>query len=206
MPTAYTDGILTGKVKTFPDFAKKCMRAMMPCIHLKEESLDKGYIPRKPGNYHKKELAKAQRHLKLVSVYSDKMIVAFAKKKLMESKNAYLGYIKKAEQNREKLLAMQSKVAKWTPPTTEHLEFGKYMLEQIKITLEHDGDSTYYQDELHNINQKIKEIKADTSRKEMIQKAESDVAYHTKELEEEIQRCKDSNKWCDELLKSLVKK
>lgn len=203
MPTGYTEGLLKGTVKTFPQFAKICMRAFGATIHQRDESLDAPYKPRVPGNFHGKEIAKAKKKLKLVSVYSDMIIVALAKKELTERKNAYIKHTKEAEQNAKRLFAMQSKIAEWTPPTQEHLKFGEFMLQQITSSLQFDGDSKYYRNELFQIEKQIKKIKADVCRKEMIQRAEHDIAYHTRELEEEIKRCKDANKWADELIKSL---
>ena len=202
MPTGYTDGILKGTTKTFPDFAKKCMWAF--CIHLKEVSTDK-YEPRKPSDYYPKELKKAERHLKMIENYSDKQIVSLAKKRLMESKRAYIGYIKTAENNRKKLKKILSEINVWYPPTDEHLNFKKFMLEQIDTTMRFDGDSKYYQEELEKIEQRIKDIKADTSRTEMFERANGDVEYHKKHLDEDIKNCEATNKWVDDLMKSLKK-
>ena len=39
MPTGYTAGILEGKIKTFPEFAKICMRAFGAAIHMRDNGL-----------------------------------------------------------------------------------------------------------------------------------------------------------------------
>lgn len=75
MPTGYTEGIMNGKITTFPQFAKLCMRAFGATIHLRDESLDSEYEPRVPSDYHSKEIERAKKNIIDAKKLSDEEII-----------------------------------------------------------------------------------------------------------------------------------
>ena len=105
----------------------------------------------------------------------------------------------------ERLHAILKDVKAWQPPTPEHAGIKKFMIGQITNTIysDCDCDERYSKKELKEIKSKLQVLNAKSIREEMIAKAKSDLAYHTKELKEEMKRCKDSNKWVSKLLNSL---
>ena len=206
MPTGYTDGILKGKIKTFPQFATQCMRAMMPCIHLKEEDLDKGYVPRKLSSHYTESLEKSKKERKVFQALSDKQIVLQEKLGLKDNLEWYKKKIKETDKDRKNLKSMLDKVVNWTPPTPDHAKFRQFMMQQLETTIDHDGDSTYYRDELEKIKTKLKNINAQQIRDEKIKKFTHDIEYYTNLLNEDIKNCNLSNKWCNDVLKSLKQK
>ncbi len=60
MPTGYTAGILDGKITTFQQFAKQCMRAFGATIHMRDDDMDAEITPRTPSDYYSKEIEKAK--------------------------------------------------------------------------------------------------------------------------------------------------
>lgn len=201
MPTGYTHGVIEGKIKTFPDFAKTCMRAFGACIHLREESSEKKYEPSVPSDYYSKQLAQAIKDLETAKSISDKQIVATEFKKRAERKKYLKKQIAKIKKQKIKLDAMLDKVVNWTPPTSEHTEFRRFMMEQLETTIKHDGDTDYYEKELEHISKKS--VDANVMRQQMIDSATENIEYNTKHRNEEVARCNSANKWVDDLLKSL---
>lgn len=204
MPTGYTNGILEGKIKTFPDFAKTCMRAFGATIHLREEPFDKKYEPRVPSDYHSKELAKAKKDLEIAKSLSDKQIISIEKKRLEKRKKEIHAQIKKIKKQRIKLDKMLGDVINWTPPTSEHTEFRRFMMQQLESTIEYDGDTEYYEEHLQKLYNRS--LDAKEIRQEMIDSATEAIEYHTEKHKEELERCKESNKWVEDLMKSLKQK
>jgi hypothetical protein len=84
MPTGYTSGIIDGKITTFQQFAKLCMRAFGATIHMRDESMDAEYTPDKPSEYYPKEIAKTKKLLAAIESASDKKLIADYKKELAE--------------------------------------------------------------------------------------------------------------------------
>jgi len=64
MPTGYTAGIINGETETFQDFAKDCMRAFGATMHMRDDDMDKDYVPRTPSDYHTKQIQSSEDNLK----------------------------------------------------------------------------------------------------------------------------------------------
>ena len=203
MPTGYTAGILDGEIKTFSQFAKTCMRAFGATIHMRDEPNNKEYEPRKESSYHAKEIAKAKKILRYVKSLSDEQI---KNKRIQEFNKSYANYnkyIKKSNKDRKKLEVILSEIRAWTPPTSEHQNFKKFMDEQITGTIDHDCKNDYWEEKLAEINNGLSNINISEARKEMISNAKWNIDYHTKEKKREVESCDDSNKWVTDLLNSI---
>lgn len=203
MPTGYTDGILKGKIKTFPQFATSCMRAFMPLVHMKEHSFDAKYELRKPNQYHIKGLRQAKSNLKKWQSYSDKQILAIAKVDLKKTIKYYTGKIKEIRKHKKSLEKMLTEVVNWTPPTSEHAEFRRFMIEQLETTIKIDGDVEYYVKEFEKNKSELKNINAIDVRRQKIEKFTWDMEYNTEKLNKDIENCEFSNKWVEDIMKSL---
>lgn len=203
MPTGYTQGILDGEIKTLPEFAQMCMRAFGATIHMREESLDKKYEPRKVSDYYTKALADALEKREKAIMVSDKEIIDLRKNKISEDKERIETRIKEIIKHKKLLDAMLDKVKAWIPPSDEYISFKNYMIEQLETTIEGDADVAYYEKELINIKKGLANIDATQIRKDMIDSANENIAYYTKELAKDTERCNSSNKWVEDLLQSL---
>ncbi len=203
MPTGYTAGILDGKITTFPQFAKQCMRAFGATIHMRDDAMDAEYQERTPSDYHTKKIEEAQQSLKDVEVLSDEAIIAEAKKGFEESKKYHLESIEKAKKGGEKLNAILQEVNAWVPPTEDHAGIKTFMVDQIKQTIDFDCKTEYHDKKLIEIESELTWLSAKSIRADMIEQANKDLKYHTHENNKEITRCNESNKWVKDLLKSL---
>lgn len=203
MPTGYTYGIIEGKVKTFKEFAENCMRNFGACIHMRDDDSDKKYTPRIPSDYHSKKLKEASIKLKKNAELSDKEIIKQEKKKLNDDKKHYLEEIEKTKKTAAILESFLSKAKSYKAPTKEHEGIRDFMIQQLESTIDHDGDHSYYTEQLQEIKTNIYSINADVIRCEAIKNINDDMNYHLKHHKEEIKRCADSNKWVEVFIESL---
>jgi hypothetical protein len=203
MPTGYTAGILDGKIKTFPEFAKTCMRAFGATIHMRDDDLDKEYEPRTPSDYYSKELNKAKKLLNQIQILSDSKIITEREKELKKDREYHLKAIDEAKQGEKNLKSILKDVEKWNPPTNEHLEFKKFMIQQINSTIDFDCKTKYHDEKLIEITNELNNLNADHIRSKIRIDARHNLEYYTKERNEELKRCEDSNKWVTDLLTSL---
>jgi hypothetical protein len=203
MPTGYTAGILDGKITTFPQFAKLCMRAFGAAIHLRDESLDAEYEPRVPSDYHSKAIEKANQLIIDAQKMSDKEIVDVKKEQLENSKKYHLKAIEKAKKSTIEMNKILADVRKWQPPTPEHTGIKDFMIDQIEKTIDFDCKTDYHDRGLIEIETELLTLNATEIRKQMIEQAKKDLDYHNAENLKEIQRCEQSNKWVSDLMMSL---
>ena len=92
---------------------------------------------------------------------------------------------------------MLREVKLWQPPTPDHEEFKKFMIQQIENSIEFDGMEDYYS---KHLPQKLTGEEWLTKRRKEIQQ---DIDYHTKENDAEIERTNQRNKWIADLRDSL---
>lgn len=203
MPTGYTAGILDGKITTFQQFAKQCMRAFGATIHMRDDDMDAEYQPRVPSDWHEKELAKAQAKLKDVETITDEQILAKHKEEFTENKKRYSEYIDKANNGLAKMNAILKEVRKWQPPTSEHEGIKKFMIEQIQTTIDYDCKTDSWEKELEKCENELKYPNVKSIRENMISQATWSVNYHTENLKKEIDGCKNSNQWVTDFINSL---
>lgn len=204
MPTGYTAGIVDGKITTFEQFAKQCIRAFGATIHMRDDNLDVEYTPRTPDDYHKESLRDAKRLYQQAIELSDEDILKNRKKEIEEEIKHAEDRIEQIRKSKEVLLEMKSKAEVWIPPTKDHEEFKKFMIQQLDSTIEYDGDNTYVKVELYQKREELKNLDVDVEREKMKEAAQEDIVYHTKKYYEEIGRCAKSNKWVEDLLQTLT--
>lgn len=203
MPTGYTAGILDGEIKTFPEFAKLCMRNFGATIHMRDDSLNTPYIKRTPSDYHTKKIAEAKQLLDDAHSMSDEILIAKRKAELEKSKAYHLEQIEKSKVDTKAMTDILKDVRNWNPPTEDHKGIKSFMIEQIEKTIDFDCDTKYHDEALSKIELELLSLNAKTIREDMIASAKKDFAYHTKEYNEDVQRCEKSNKWVTDLLDSL---
>lgn len=203
MPTGYTAGIIDGEITTFQEFAKKCMRGFGATIHMRDEPMNKEYKPREVGEYYIDSLSKWEKTLKEVTSMSDEEIIAKREKQLQDDINYHKERIGKIEKNHEVLSNFIKEVSEWVPPTEEHNSFKEFMLDQLTQTIKFDGDISYNRERLKNAYNEMFSIDADKVRKDYIKDAKYNIKYSQDNLNQEIKRVEDSNKWVEQLLNSL---
>lgn len=132
-----------------------------------------------------------------------KKLLIQKKKQLQDGKKYHLNVIDKAKKSTIEMNRILSDVRKWQPPTQDHNGIKDFMIDQIEKTIDFDCKTEYHEKVLIEFENELLNINASKIRKEMIEQAEKDLAYHNAEHLKEIKRCEESNKWVSELLKSL---
>ena len=195
MPTGYTEDLYMGKEVTFEQFAMKCARAFGALITMREEPLD-APIPEEfePDNYHLEELEKARQRLAEVESWSEEQAELEAEKAYQEAVRKRNGTIAKNARIRERYEKMLAQVRTWIPPTPDHEELKRFMVEQLQKSIEYD--CSYVPDE-------PKRLSGAEYKQQQIAEARWEVEYHTKEYEEEVKRVQKRNEWLRALRESL---
>lgn len=206
MPTGYTAGIENGTITTFEEYALICMRAFGATMHLRDESLDCEYEPRKVSNFYEEQLKKLEDEYTQFLKKSDDEIIHEYKEKLIKNETYYLNEIINKTNLKIKYENILNDVRNYQVPTEEHVEFKKFMETQLVDTINWDCDIDYCENELNNIKENFNNIDVDKIKKDKIKNLEKDISYYQSEKESEIKRVDNSNKWCIDLFESLKEK
>ena len=203
MPTGYTAGIIDGKITTFQEFAKTCMRAFGATIHMRDETLDAEYVPREVSSYYRETLESWNKTLEEVTSMSDEEIVAKREKQLQDDIDYHKDRISKIEKNRVVLSRFIKEVTEWVPPTEEHVNFKTFMLDQLSQTIQRDGDDSYNRERLNKAFNEMFSIDSKKIREEYIKDAKYNINYSQENLDKEVKRVDESNQWVEQLLNSI---
>ncbi len=203
MPTGYTAGILDGKIKTFKDFAKQCIRAFGAAIHMRDEPLSEPYKPAEPLDYYKEEIEACKKQIKKYENMSDEDILH---KKELELKTRISDLEETIEERKataELLNDMLKQAKLYKPPTDDHQGIKDFMVEQLETTIKRDGDSGYYEEELKNAKKELESLDPAVVRKELLNDIKAELAYYTDKYEKDLKAVEQSNKWAEDFFKSL---
>lgn len=200
MPTGYTACLLEENPPTFPEFVLRCARAFGALIEMRDEPMDAA-IPQKLGtdDFRARSLVRSRAELDRLLAFSDNERLTYGEQKKMDRKREFNASIRKRREQRERLLKMRSQVALWTPPTEQHFELKKFMLQQIEDTIDWDGKCDYLLDGLARLEQQ----RPLDIFNEALQGAQRSVEYNEKSLRESQDRNIERQKWIDDLRESL---
>lgn len=206
MPTGYTSGILDGSVNTFEEFATVCTRAFGATVHMRDESLDTPYEPRTPSEYYAKSIQEEKEKLEKYTSLSDEDLIAEMQKGLNDDLEYYKKRLEESTKNLEKLNSILEGAKSWIPPTEDHEGLRTFMIDQLEQTIKHDGDPSYYVEKIIEIEKELaKKINVEEERRSAIKEIKSQISYHEIKYQEELERCKNSNKWMESLFESIKK-
>lgn len=203
MPTGYTAGIVDGKINTFEEFAKKCMRAFGATIHMRDDSLEEEYQPRVPSSYYKEQLDNVKRQIEELESTSDEDLVKNHKAYLIERKDSILKTIEERGELLKRIDSILTQTKEYNPPTSEHQGIKDFMIQQLTETISWDCKVDYYLEELDGIMNEYSKVDAIELRIEKRMQLQKDLDYHKKQFEEEIERCNASNLWVGQFMQSL---
>lgn len=196
MPTGYTAELCEGEVP-FEKFVLKCARAMGALIEMRDDAMD-APIPEefKPSNYHQKRLDEELAELEKLEGMTDAEAEAEAEKEYQKAVKEHEESVAQTAAVRSRLVAMRSRVSQWVPPTKDHENFKKFMLEQLDETIKWDGTSH---------SSKPKKRSGSSWKKDGMKSAKDSIVYQKREHDEEVQRAKERTQWVADLRASLSK-
>jgi len=195
MPTGYTEDLYMGKEVTFEEFAMKCARNFCALVTMRHEPLD-APIPERftPSDYHLREEIKARQRLAEVESWDEEQAEREAERAYQEAVRRRNEIIAKNARIRERYEKMLAQVRAWTPPTPDHKNLKKFMIEQLETSIE--GDCTC-------VPKKPKRLSGAEYKRQQIEKAQWEIEYHAKEYEAEVKRVQKRNEWLQALRESL---
>lgn len=200
MPTGYTQKLCEGE-QTFRDFLFTCARGMGACIALRDDALNEN-LPDDVGfssDYHAKALLKAKDEVVRLSAMSEEERIVFGKNTIKRELKKAQSRLDETKATRDRLAAMTVQATEWTPPTKDHEGVKRFMLEQLKSTLDFDGDSRYAEREVAILKAK-EPIRV---WQEALASAKGNVAYNEEEQSKETKQNEARNEWV-KLLKSSI--
>lgn len=196
MPTGYTAAIKDGI--TFEQFTLGCARAFGALVMMRDEPAD-ATIPEefKPSPFYRENLAAAQTALETAKAMTDAEAETQCETAWHHAENRRLEIISQANVLRAQYEAIATKAIAWVPPTPDHVPLKEFMLDQLKQSIEHDCDVSYYA-------APTPVMTPQEYRARIILAAEQAVANYTKAADEEDARTKSRNDWIKALRASLV--
>lgn len=200
MPSGFT-AEFENREPSFEEFVWRCARGMGVFIHMRDDSMDAPLrLPTEEdfSGYHEESLERAAKNLKKYS----NMALDTAKVLMNKQYDEMIADTKKAIKEKSALKKryenMLSKVRGWTPPTSEHKNFKKFMIEQLEQSMEWDCNVKYYVERLEAPRQTAREWLND-----MVTQAQYDIEYHTKHIAEDRERNKERVEWVQALQNSV---
>ena len=205
MATGYTREIAKGI--SFEKFALICARGMGACITMRDDDMDTP-IPQKfePSDYHLKEMEKVVDQLCGIdtSHMSGRKGIDY-NKYWTQSRRASRKSAKYAKEQLAKQQALKAKyeemlakVNAWVPPSPDHENLKKFMIEQITSSIDWDCNPSYY---LRQINEKPQSGKQYYTA--LLDTMVGDLRYHREQYRDEVKRAEDRTRWVQQLRDSL---
>lgn len=197
MPTGYTECVLKGA--SFEEFVWCCARAMGACIMQRDDSLNAPIDMSEneyESNYYKNRLEEAEKDYTEWVNSSNEDKVKLVKDKQEKSKNSlYQSYQRTIKENK-KFDEMAEKVRNWLPPSANHINFKKFMIDQLQLS---KSDTDWYEEEIQRIDKKSVESLIKQYEDGLLR----DIAYYQKELKEERDRNQERYQWKKTLANSV---
>lgn len=193
MPTGYTHEIQKGC--TFPEFVMACARAFGANVMLRDTP--DAPIPEEyqPSTYSQEALERAQNELAAIKALPPEERNARAEAAYRDKVAARNRRMDEAEKTHQQYIGMLKQVGAWKPPTEEHSGLKDFMVDQITKSIEWDCDTSHD-------TEPEKQTGAEWFASE-VERLEWEIAYHTKEHAEEVERTNQRNAWNKALRESL---
>ena len=197
MPTGYTSVLYEGeREQTFEDFALRCARGFGSFIYQRDESLDEP--PRLPSldeeSYYPRALASAEDELRywknLDGAELERVVEETYKSNLLQWEKSVIERAKR----KSRYESMLNKVRDWEPPTSDHAEFKKFMIDQLEQSLDFDCGSEYSMPE---------RVSAEDYRKQQIDSIKHMISFYEEQLEKRKEQIENARQWGIDLFESL---
>jgi hypothetical protein len=192
MPTGYTAGIEDGKITTLADYALLCARAFGATIMQRDDPTADLPKLRAEESHHAKELAKSVRHLAIIEAMTEGDTEAAAKAEYTKANREYEESSAKRREELARYDALRKQVNAWQPPTPDHVELKKFMLQQIEVSTQR-----WY------TPKPPKKHTGAEWRQEQIASTTWSINYHTEGKAKEEERNAGANDWIRALYKSV---
>lgn len=192
MPTGYTVGIEDGKISNLADFAMTCARAFGALISMRDDPMNAA-IPDKiePSSYYKDSLTKSKKELADLEARTDEDWEVAYKRYCDKQAAEYAERLAESDAVKCRYAKIKTEVEAWKPPSSDHIELKKFMLQQIEV-------STIYEPT------KPSEEPFNDWKNNEVMRTVQNIEISRKSLDEEIARANERSDWVKLLRQSLV--
>lgn len=193
MPTGYTADVANGKITSFKEFALLCARNFGALINMRDEPLD-APIPEQfePWPYYFEQLEATKQQLAHIEQATDEECEVAANNAYQDRVEANERCDASFDAENDRYEAMRLQVESWEPPTDDHRNLKKFMLEQLATS----------RNSKSNYPPPAKKSGADY-RREKIEQLKARIVTYEKEWADEVERTKKRNEWVRQLRESL---
>lgn len=196
MATGYTEIVKERADVTFEDFAWRCARAFGAFVMQRDDSRNAPtVVVEEPDTaYYEELLAKIRARLSELETMSAADAERMAKKDFDEGARAAREINEHRQATRQRYEAMMAKVEAWEPPSKDHESMKKFMLDQLRDSLQFDcGGEPWAPVRLVGAEWRADELES----------AARDIAYYAKRIDEARERCAKRNAWVKALVESI---
>lgn len=197
MPTGYTDKVGKGEITDFKEYALLCARNFGACIMLRDEPLSSEIPEFQPSRYHIEKIDEITNEIEWIRHASDDELQAKAEQEFTEEARRCEEQIAASEKTVANYEAMLEKARQYKPPTSEHENYAKFLVDQLTESIKFDDMRDYYRENYP------KRKTAREYRDDRVRKLYRDLAYHKQEQVKEEERTDGRNRWVNELKESL---
>lgn len=200
MPTGYTAGVADGKINTFREFALTCARNFGIAILQRDEPFGEiRYVTEEDCGIprYREKISEAER---LITEFHDKSIKnlkILAREAYEDELARHNKYREEKSTTRKRYHRMIEEVTDWEPPTPEHVNLKKFMLEQLEESIKFDCNFE---------SNAPKEMNPEEFRAQQIANHKHSLEFYKTELARAEKRFKEGNAWIRALDESLPKK
>jgi len=205
MPTGYTEAIGEGDGLTFSQFAQRCARAFGATVMLRDDPLTNELPDRLPDSmdYYDKQIHATEMRISRLAKAKPNQIRAAMLRSVQGQAQRSQKSIDKARKLQKRYAVMLAKVGAWTPPSQDHEEFRRFMVQQLTDSADHDCDTRYYEKRQGEVMQTLLTQTPEQWRDEQLAELRRSLAYYRKERAKEKERSTDRNGWVQKLKESL---
>lgn len=137
MPTGYTMIIEEGDGCTFAEYVWRCARGFGALMHMRDDDFGAPIRQREPWTHYEDDIAKARAEIDRLLSMTPEQIAAASKADQDAAAERIRGYNAADAAKRERYARMRAEVECWDPPTPQHVELKKFMLQQIDTSTEY---------------------------------------------------------------------
>lgn len=201
MPTGYTADLYDGKDVSFEDFTMNCARAFGALVSLRDEP--NAEIPDEfpVDEYYVRRFKETSEELEKAQKMTDKDFALEAEKHYSEEYKFLTEAIEEKLSIRKRYENMLEQVKEWNPPTKEHFELKKFMIDQLEESIRFDASTDYYEKTRSELTLETPE----ESKARILEDCEWRFNNAKEQLEKSEAAARERTEWIVELRRSLNK-
>lgn len=197
MPTGYTAKVGDGTVTEFAEYAIQCARNFGALILMRDDPMD-AEIPEsfEPDNYYRDRVIKLKDELRDVEAMTPEECELAAATEFSNAIEYRTKSIEKYRAIRKRYEAMLDKARRFRPPTADHENFAKFIVEQLEESIKWDC----HEDDV-DMPRRMSGVEWKESRLSVLKDS---LGRAIESHEEEVKRTKDRNEWIRRLRDAIA--